>query len=67
MQQFSFQLMKKTIWRCTIFVDNVVVCLVVSVFLSVGVGIIAYYFVEKPFVEFYKKRIARVKAIRNCK
>lgn len=49
MQQTSFDILKKTLWKNTDFVaNNMYLCLAVSVAFSVLFGILIYYVVEQP-------------------
>lgn len=49
MQQTSFDILKKTLWKNTDFVaNNMYLCLAVSVAFSILFGILIYYVVEQP-------------------
>lgn len=61
MQQFSFDILKRTLWLKAGLIEREIVCIFVSVIFSVGVGIMVYYLVERPFVRLFKRKM---KAIR---
>lgn len=49
MQETAFLLMKKTVWKNTLFVqEHIFFCLILSIFAAVLLGIFTYHFVEKP-------------------
>lgn len=54
MQQISFYVLQKSIWQ-TAIVNNVGMCIIISVCFSISVGIITYHFVEQPCSKLYLK------------
>lgn len=58
MQQVTFYLMQNSIWENESFVLNHInVCLACSIIISILVGVVTYYLIEKPCINFYKNRI----------
>lgn len=56
MQQISFNIMKKSLWRLPDFVNNITVCVTVSLIISILIGILTYYFIELPIGKLIKKQ-----------
>lgn len=56
MQQICFWILQKTLWK-TVIIKSTIVCLCLSLLFSVIVGIIVYYFVEKPTYQWYLRHI----------
>ena len=54
MQQISFYILRKTLWKNIDFVNHTVLCLTVSVVFSVLVGCATYHLVEKPSNDLLK-------------
>ena len=52
MQQISFWILQKTLWRTNI-VGRVGLCICVSLLFSILVGVITYYMIECPFSKLY--------------
>ena len=56
MQQTSFYILQRTLWKNTDFVQNHALrCIAVSVLFSVVLGIAVYYIIEKPSARLLKK------------
>ena len=62
MQETSFLVMKKTIWRSEPLLSHVGLTLVLSTACSLALGIAVYHLVEKPFADLYYKWYKRYKA-----
>lgn len=60
MQQISFNILKKTLWKHQIFIDNVPFCLIVSVLLPVIIGILTYYLIEIPAGKKVKQSLEKL-------
>lgn len=56
MQQISFWILQKTLWKTQI-IENVSICILISLIFSVILGVVTYYFIEKPGYEFLISRI----------
>ena len=61
MQQFSFNIMKRSIWRKSYIIDNVYICIIISVLFSLLIGILVYFFVEKPLKILLSKIYLKLK------
>lgn len=48
MQQIGFNILQKSLWTNTTFIENIQLCITVSVALPVIIGILTYYLVEVP-------------------
>lgn len=57
MQQVSFYFLGKTLWLYQGIIECEWLCLLLSVFFSVLIGIIVYYLIEVPFIKIYKRRM----------
>lgn len=58
MQQVTFFVMQNSIWKNESFVLNHInVCLVCSIIISILVGVITYYLIEKPCINFYRNGV----------
>lgn len=55
MQQISFWIMQKSLWKMSI-INNTVMCIIISLFFSIFLGIITYYIIEKSFYNFLLNR-----------
>lgn len=60
MQQIAFNILKKTLWKNTEFVDNVPLCLAISVILPVIIGVLTYYLVEIPVGKKVKQSLEKL-------
>ncbi len=56
MQQISFWILGITLWKSSVFINNIYQCLLVSILFSVIVGVLTYYLVEKPSAKYLKKK-----------
>lgn len=54
MQQIAFNILQKTLWQ-TAIVDNVSICLVISLVFCTVVGVLTYHLVEQPCAKLYSK------------
>lgn len=55
MQQISFWIMQKTLWKTQI-VENTSLCILVSLIFSIILGVITYHLIEKPFSKYLINR-----------
>ena len=55
MQQISFWIMQRNLWKMNV-IDNTVMCIFISLLFSLALGIITYHCIEKPFYRFLLKR-----------
>lgn len=62
MQQSSFYILQKTLWRSQALLSHVWLTLGISVAFSVGLGVAAYHLVEKPCASLYSKWYRKYKA-----
>lgn len=59
MQQISFWILSKTLWKHTHFVmSHAYRCIVISVLFSLIIGIITYHCIERPATIFYRKHFS---------
>ncbi len=65
MQQLSFFILGKTLWKETSFISNIYLSLSVSLLVSFIIGIITYYLVEKPAYKYLKKHFIKHNDINN--
>ncbi len=56
MQQICFWILQKTLWQTTL-INQMSVCLSISLLFSIFVGIVVYHLIEKPF---YSKGISMI-------
>lgn len=59
MQQTAFFLLQRTLWK-TAVVDQVRVCISLSLFFSVALGIVTYHLVERPGMKLYSRLFALI-------
>lgn len=57
MQQFSFDILKRTMWKNRAFVSHESICLLFSIGFAIAMGIGVFYIVERPCIQFYKRRM----------
>ena len=55
MQQISFWIMQKTLWKTQI-VENTSICILVSLIFSILLGIVTYHLIEKPISKYLINR-----------
>lgn len=55
MQQTCFNILKKTLWNISTFIDRPWLVLSISTVFCILIGILVYYLVEKPCVKLYHK------------
>lgn len=61
MQEVAFAILAKTFWKNTMFLKNYpVAAILVSIFLTVILGILTYHFVEKPAAAWLRKKLVFV-------
>ena len=54
MQQIAFYVLQKTLWK-TAIVDNVSVCLTISLVFCTLIGVATYHLIEQPCTKLYTK------------
>ena len=56
MQQISFWILQKTLWKTQI-IENTSICILLSLIFSIILGIITYHLIEKPGYKYLMNRI----------
>ena len=56
MQQISFWILQKTLWKTQI-IENTSICILLSLIFSIILGIITYHLIEKPSYKYLMNRI----------
>jgi len=65
MQQISFWILRRSLWKNAAFVENVPLCLFFSLLFSISIGIATYYLVERPAVRLYARIKEKIK-LKEC-
>ena len=60
MQQITFNILGLTLWKYSVFVNNVPVCITISLLFSVLIGIITYYLIEIPVGKYIKQSLEKL-------
>lgn len=54
MQQVAFYILQRSLWK-TAIIDNVGLCLLVSLIFCTLVGVVTYHLIEQPCAKIYYK------------
>lgn len=60
MQQICFSVFGITIWKNGLIINNIPVCLFISILLSVAAGVIVYYLIEVPVGRLIKDKLEKL-------